>query len=123
MRIQSVFLAAVFCLLSLLLKLSASGQIVFQDNFDNGLGGLSWGFNKSGSDSDVNFAFKYSDIGIPSAPHSTGGTTIGMPSFAATLTPADVANVLAWLRRQLSGVPRRNSEPNRCDSSSDHTAT
>ena len=78
MRIQSVFFSAVASLLGLLLISPASGQIVFQDNFDNGLGGLSWGFNKSGSDSDVNFAFKYSDIGIPSAPHSTGGTTIGM---------------------------------------------
>jgi putative heme-binding domain-containing protein len=33
-------------------------------------------------------------------------TTSLMPSFAATLTPADVANLLAWLRSQLSGVPR-----------------
>jgi hypothetical protein len=78
MRIQSVFFSAVASLLGLLLISPASGQIVFQDNFDNGLGGLSWGFNKSGSDSDVNFAFNYSDIGISSAPHSTGGTTIGM---------------------------------------------
>ncbi len=53
-------------------------QIVFTDDFDAGTSGSSWTAVFSGSDAVANFAYDYSSIGIPSAPNSTGGSTIGM---------------------------------------------
>src|SRR4051812_10598647 len=76
MKLHSVF-AFVLSVLAFILVPSAPGQIVFQDNFDNGLSDGNWMINKSGGDSDANFAYNYADIGIPSAPHSNG-TTIGL---------------------------------------------
>ena len=74
------FLAA--SLSVLILAGSASGQIVFQDNFDDLLSGANWAVNRgsdtgSGIDSDADFAYNYANIGVPPAPHSNG-TTIGM---------------------------------------------
>src|SRR5215207_3947261 len=53
--------------------------IVFADDFDSGFSGSFWNTNRSGGDSVADFAFDYSTLGIPSAPHSVvPGTTIGM---------------------------------------------
>jgi hypothetical protein len=57
---------------------SASAQIAYSDNFDAGISGGSWTAKLSAADAVANFAYNYGAIGIPSAPHSTGGTTIGM---------------------------------------------
>lgn len=54
------------------------GQVLYQDDFDSGNSGSSWTVQQSGSDSVANFAFDYSTLGIPSAPNSTGGSTIGL---------------------------------------------
>ena len=72
---------------SLLVAGSALGQIVFQDSFDLGTSGSAWTAKLSHADAFANFAFDYSTIGIPSAPHSVGGTTIGM-SFLANQSAA-----------------------------------
>lgn len=51
---------------------------VFADNFDstNTIG--NWIFNRSSADTEINFSFDYSTVGIPSAPNSTGGSTRGV---------------------------------------------
>jgi hypothetical protein len=60
--------------------LSAHSQaiIVYQDNFDAGTSGANWTTNLSGADGSASYAFDYSGLGIPSAPNSSGGSTIGM---------------------------------------------
>ena len=60
----------------------AEAAIVFQDNFDAGTSGASWTSALSAADASVNYAFDYSTLGIPSAPNSTGGSTIGMRFLA-----------------------------------------
>lgn len=56
---------------------SLQAQILFQDNFDAGTSGAAWTAKLSGADAVANFAFDYSTLGIPSAPNSVGGSTIG----------------------------------------------
>ncbi len=67
-----------FCLASLVGLSASHGQILFSDNFDAGTSGSSWTAKLSAADAVANFAFDYGTIGIPSAPHSTGGSTIGL---------------------------------------------
>ena len=62
---------------------------VFADNFDTD-STANWTVNRSSSDTAVTFAFDYSGLGIPSAPHSTGGTTLGV-QMKANLTLGVVA--------------------------------
>ena len=62
---------------------------IFSDNFDTN-SAASWIVNKSSSDTAVAFNFDYSALGIPSAPHSTGGTTRGV-QLKANLTLGVVA--------------------------------
>ena len=50
---------------------------VFADDFDTN-SAANWIVNKSSSDNSVTFSFDYSTLGIPSAPHSAGGTTRGV---------------------------------------------
>jgi hypothetical protein len=50
---------------------------VFSDSFDSNTA-TNWIVNKSSGDNSVTFNFDYSTLGIPSAPHSTGGTTLGV---------------------------------------------
>ena len=50
---------------------------VFLDDFETNSAG-NWHTNKSSADTSVAFNFDYSTLGIPSAPHSTGGTTHGV---------------------------------------------
>lgn len=57
---------------------SASAQLVFFESFDLNHSAL-WTVNTGGTGlSDANFFFDYSTVGIPSAPNSVFGTTIGM---------------------------------------------
>ena len=51
---------------------------VFSDNFDAGTSAGGWTAVLSGSDAVASFAYNFGAIGVPSAPHSTGGSTIGM---------------------------------------------
>jgi hypothetical protein len=57
---------------------TSRADIVYSDNFDSGMSALNWEFRQSSFDSSVDFAFDYSTLGIPSAPNSVGGTTLGM---------------------------------------------
>src|SRR5688572_21080125 len=54
---------------------AASAQTLFSDNFDSA-GGL-YTINQD-PDAEVLFTYDYSAVGIPSAPNSTGGTTLGV---------------------------------------------
>jgi len=65
---------------------------IFADNFDTN-SAANWVVNKSSSDTAVAFNFDYSAFGIPSAPHSTGGTTRGV-QLKANLT-AGVCSALS----------------------------
>jgi len=62
---------------------------VFSDNFDANTA-TNWIVNRSSSDTAVAFNFNYSTLGIPSAPHSIGGTTFGV-QLKANLTLGVVA--------------------------------
>ncbi len=50
---------------------------VFLDTFDTN-SAAQWLLNRSSTDTRVTFNYDYSAMGIPSAPHSTGGTTRGL---------------------------------------------
>lgn len=65
-------------LLALCGAVNLPAQILYQDNFDLGTSGASWTAKLSGADALANFAYNYGAIGIPSAPHSVGGSTVGM---------------------------------------------
>lgn len=54
-----------------------NGQVVFNDNFDTDHT-ANWNVNLGGGNNAANIFFDYSTIGIPSAPHSLGGTTRGV---------------------------------------------
>jgi hypothetical protein len=53
-----------------------AGTLVYSENFDTDHT-ADWTVNSSGADSPVDLIFDYSSVGIPSAPNSTGGSTIG----------------------------------------------
>ena len=62
---------------------------VFTDDFDTD-SSANWTLNRSSADSRAAFAYNYSGYGIPSAPHSTGGTTKGV-KFEANVSAGTVS--------------------------------
>lgn len=61
-----------------------SGTVVFSDNFDSDTG-PNWAVNEANPDSNIaTFNYDYSQVGIPPAPHSTNGTTLGLRLQANT---------------------------------------
>jgi hypothetical protein len=52
--------------------------VAFADDFDAGTSSGGWTLLSSGTDYTANFAFDYSVRGIPTAPNSVGGSTIGL---------------------------------------------
>lgn len=64
---------------------NVSAQL-FSDDFDSGTSGANWTVNKSGNPTgnNANFTFDYSSLGIPSAPNSLGGSTVGLRLEANT---------------------------------------
>jgi len=52
-------------------------QTLFADTFDSNTA-ANWLTNRSSTDTRVTFNYNYANDGIPSAPHSTGGTTRGV---------------------------------------------
>ena len=54
------------------------GPALFADDFETANSSTLWVVNHSQSDGAATFAFDYSTIGIPPAPHSGGGTTLGL---------------------------------------------
>ncbi|MEO6036714.1 MAG: PEP-CTERM sorting domain-containing protein [Verrucomicrobiota bacterium] len=67
---------------SLVPSSNVAAQTLYSDNFDSGLSGANWISRLSGADASASFAFNYGSLGIPSAPNSVGGTTIGMNFLA-----------------------------------------
>ena len=61
---------------------SGWGQIPFADNFDAGTSASAWTAVLSHADAFADFAFNYGTLGIPSAPNSTGGSTVGLRFLA-----------------------------------------
>lgn len=55
----------------------AQGPALFADDFETDSSSL-WLVNRSQSDGAAAFAFDYSTIGVPPAPHSAAGTTLGL---------------------------------------------
>lgn len=73
--------APLAALLSLLLVACATAQpqpILFSDDFDAGTSAPNWAVYSHAGDYIANFAFDYSTRGIPPAPNSAGGTTVGL---------------------------------------------
>lgn len=79
----------------------AHGATVYSDNFDTDTS-ANYSVNQTpgatGNSSTAIFAFDYSTLGIPSAPHSTGGTTIGVKtavdSLQASTNPPNVLGAI-----------------------------
>jgi hypothetical protein len=71
---------------------TARAQLIYSQDFDHD-DSANWAVNQgsafgsSGESNIVNFNFNYSTVGIPSAPHSAGGTTIGL-QLLADVNPA-----------------------------------
>jgi hypothetical protein len=75
---------------------------VFLDTFDTNTA-TQWLLSKSSTDTRVTFNYDYSGMGIPSAPHSTGGMTRGL-RMEANMTAGAVAAVsLSPTNRSFSG--------------------
>ncbi len=77
-RQHSFCCAVAMCLSVLLVGEPATGQILlYSDDFDSGTSASGWGTFDTG-DAASNFAFDYSSVGVPSAPNSNGGSTVGL---------------------------------------------
>lgn len=64
-------------------SLLAQSSFAYTDDFDAGTSASGWSAVLSHADASANFALDYGTVlGIPSAPHSVGGTTIGMGFLA-----------------------------------------
>lgn len=75
---------------------------VFADAFDTN-SAANWIVNQSSGDNAVVFNFDYSTLGIPSAPHSTGGTTLGVQMKANLSLGAVAALSLSPASQSFSG--------------------
>jgi len=68
---------------AVMLSANSQAQVVFADNFDAGTSGSSWTTVLSHSDASADLAFNYGTaLGIPAAPRSIGGSTVGMRFLA-----------------------------------------
>jgi hypothetical protein len=88
---------------SLFVASAAKAQIVYADNFDLD---SSLGYTiTADADTKATFAFNYAALGIPSAPNSTGGTTLGLKLEAnnGDATGANAALSLAPVARTFTG--------------------
>ena len=63
-----------------------NAQIVYSDNFNSGAGdAVNWNINSGPGNNSATFGFDYSTVGIPSAPNSGDGSTIGLKLNANNL--------------------------------------
>jgi len=88
MKLHSFKTAQGLVIASLLLATPAGvfSQILFSDDFDTDTSG-SYTINKSSADTLAEFEFDYSAVGIPSAPNSIGGSTLGLKLKANVALP------------------------------------
>jgi hypothetical protein len=82
---------------------------VFSDNFDTN-SSANWVVNKSSTDTRVTFAYDYSALGIPPAPHSVGGTTRGLKMEANLSAGIPAALSISPLNQSFSGDYRLHFE-------------
>jgi GH25 family lysozyme M1 (1,4-beta-N-acetylmuramidase) len=76
--------------------------IVFSDDFETNSAG-NWNINKSSADTAIAFSFDYSTLGIPSAPHSLGGTTRGVQMKANLASGAVAALSISPANKNFAG--------------------
>ncbi len=72
---------ALVCMLATSLSACAPARgqaIVFSDDFDAGGSAANWSVLSHAGDFSADFAYDYSTRGIPPAPNSSGGTTVGL---------------------------------------------
>ena len=97
-RLSAALLSALVCS-----GTSVSGQILYEENFDDGQAGTRWSFSSVGGVNGVNFAFDYSAAGIPSAPNGTGTTGL---RFDSNLGPTGASSgIVAFPDGQSFSVP------------------
>jgi hypothetical protein len=86
MSLRALIASATTCVLVGLATQSSFAQVLYSQSFDaNDQTGL-WSVNTGGTtDKHVDLFYDYSAVGIPAAPHSTGGSTRGM-KLQANLT-------------------------------------
>src|SRR5690349_10026301 len=65
---------------------ASRAQLLYSEDFDTDHT-ANWTPNAGSGNNDANFFFDYSTVGIPPAPHSTGGTTRGARLRANFATP------------------------------------
>lgn len=76
--------------------------VVFSDDFDANTA-AGWVVNKSSADTSVTFNFDYSGLGIPSAPHSIGGSRRGVQMKANLSAGAVAAVSISPVNQNFSG--------------------
>ena len=83
---------------------SSHAQVLFSDNFDSN-SSANWTVNNNGNGLNAaNFFFDYSTVGIPSAPNSTGGTTVGLKLGANLSGTGPVSGVLPGISVSPTGL-------------------
>ena len=92
---------ALAILASALSPLAARAQVLYQDNFNTDTSANYSVFQTTGTGgvatSDATFAYDYSALGIPAAPHTSDGTTLGLrmrvDNLANSIAPAAVGAI------------------------------
>ncbi len=84
------------------LKVFPPQTTVFLDTFDTNTA-AQWQLNRSSTDTRVIFSYDYSGMGVPSAPHSTGGTTRGLRMEANMTAGTTAALSLSPANRTFAG--------------------
>jgi hypothetical protein len=107
MMLHRVMLTAVTVIAFGLPATARAQAIVFSDNFDT-TPATNWNVNSTSATAGQNkatFGFDYSALGIPSAPHSTGGTTVGLKLEANTLTASPAVGGVSVSPNTFQGSP------------------
>jgi len=93
MKIRNYIASLILAIAPFIVTETSYSQILFTDNFDLNTAG-NYTVNQD-PDADILFTYDYSTVGIPSAPNSIGGTTLGV-RFRANLdatTGAQAINI------------------------------
>jgi hypothetical protein len=90
-KLLSVFLGGVSLAL---IPSMVNGQILYTEDFDVNHA-ANWTANSGPGNNSANFFFDYSSVGIPSAPHSTGGSTLGLQLRANFATVGALTGISA----------------------------
>jgi hypothetical protein len=77
-----LFSAAIVALSAALIPAISSAQLLYSDNFNSAADAANYNVfitaGATGPSSDATFAYDYSALGIPAAPHTTDSTTLGL---------------------------------------------